>query len=58
MIVTESQEDYLINSMGLTKKQIEEMLPSEIDQHCDDVIRKKIDARGMYIPPKNKKKIK
>ena len=56
MIVDESTEHYLIHSMGLTKKQIDEMLPSEVDQHCDEVIRKRIDARGMVKPPENKKK--
>jgi hypothetical protein len=47
MIVSKSQEQYLIKSMGLTKKQIEEMLPSEITKHCDSVVRKEIDALGM-----------
>ena len=47
MIVDKSKEHYLIHSMGLTKKQIKEMLPSEITRHCDEVIRKRIDAREM-----------
>jgi len=50
MIVDESAEYYLIHSIGLTKEQIEEMLPSEVDRYCDEVIRKRIDARGMYKP--------
>jgi hypothetical protein len=53
MIVDESTEDYLIHSMGLTKEQIEEMLPSEIDKHCDEVIQKRIDARGMVRKKEN-----
>ena len=57
MEVDKSTEYYLIHSMGLTKKQIKEMLPSEVDQHCDEVIRKKIDARGMYKPTEKKKKL-
>jgi len=50
MIVDESTEYYLIHSMGLTKEQIDEMLPSEVKEHCYQVIRKRIDARGMYKP--------
>ena len=53
MIVDEAREHYLIHSMGLTKEQIKEMLPSEITQHCDEVIRKRIEARGMYKPDEN-----
>ena len=49
-VVSEWQERYLINSMGLTKEQIEKMLPSEIEKHCDEVIRKEIDALEMYDP--------
>ena len=50
MIVSEWQESYLINDMGLTKEQIEEMLPSEVKKHCKSVIRKEIDALGKYDP--------
>jgi len=50
MVVDKSTEYYLTHSMGLTKKQINEMLPSEIDKHCEDIIRKRIDARKMVIP--------
>ena len=53
VIVTPGQEHYLIHSMGLTKKQLKEMLPSEIDKHCEAVIRKRIDARGVYKPTDN-----
>jgi len=56
MIVSEWQESYLITDMGLTKEQIEEMLPSEIKKHCDAVIRKQIDALGMYKPDGEDKK--
>ena len=50
MVVDESTEYYLINSMGLTKKQIKDMLPSEIEEYCDKVIRERINARGIYKP--------
>ena len=50
MIVDESTEHYLIHSMGLTKEQIDEILPGEVDKHCDEVIRRRIDARGMVKP--------
>jgi hypothetical protein len=54
MIVDEAKEFYLIHSMGLTKEQIKDMLPSEITRHCEDIIRKRIDARKMYEPDNNK----
>jgi hypothetical protein len=56
MVVDESTEYYLINSMGLTKQQIKDMLPSEVEDYCDKVIRERISARGIYKPkekPKN-----
>jgi len=46
-VVAEHKKRYLIEDMGLTEEQIEEMLPSEIEKHCDEVIQKRIDARGM-----------
>jgi len=46
-VVAEHKRRYLIEDMGLTEEQIEEMLPSEIETHCDKVIQKRIDARGM-----------
>jgi len=50
MIVDKSTENYLIHSMGLTKKQIKEMLPSEVDKHCKGVIKQRIEERGIYNP--------
>jgi hypothetical protein len=50
MIVDEATEYYLIHSMGLTKEQIEEMLPSEIENYCNEVIRKRIAKRKMVVP--------
>ena len=50
MIVDEAIEYYLINSMGLTKQQIKDMLPSEIEEYCNTVIRERINARGIYKP--------
>jgi len=49
-VVDKVTEEYLIESMGLTKKQIKEMLPSEVEKHCEAVIRKRIDALGVYRP--------
>ena len=46
-VVTEREKSCLIEDMGLTEEQLEEMLPSEIDKHCESVIQKRIDARGM-----------
>jgi len=50
MIVDESTEYYLIHSMGLTKKQIKEMLPSEIDEYCKKITKEEIKNRGIYNP--------
>jgi hypothetical protein len=36
--------------MGLTKKQVKDMLPSEIDAYCKKVVKKEIDDLGMYKP--------
>jgi hypothetical protein len=36
--------------MGLTKKQIKDMLPSEIDEHCNKIIRKELDEQKIFIP--------
>jgi len=48
-IVSESQEAYLI-SLGLSKEQIKEMLPSEIDAYCENTIKKQIADLNMYKP--------
>jgi len=53
MVVSEREKSSLIEYMNLTEEQIEEMLPSEIEQHCKEVIQKKIDARGMIRPDEN-----
>ena len=50
MIVDKDTEDYLI-SMGLTKKQIKDMLPSEIEEYCNKITKQEIEARG--IPKQN-----
>ena len=47
MVVNINTEHYLIHSMGLNKKQIKDMLPSEIEEHCKKVIRERIDKRGI-----------
>jgi len=44
-IVSEPQEAYLIRVIGLTKEQINDMLPSEIDAYCDKVMKDKKAAR-------------
>ncbi|MCL2440492.1 MAG: hypothetical protein FWD14_02000 [Treponema sp.] len=55
MVVDKSTEYYLTHSMGLTKKQIKEMLPGEVDKHCEEIIRNRIDARGMVAPEEEDK---
>jgi hypothetical protein len=55
-IEDKTKEYYLIHSMGLTKKQIKEMLPSEIKKHCESVIKKEIQERGIYNPELDNKK--
>jgi len=55
MKVDKNTEYYLINSMGLNKKQIEEMLPSEVEKHCKEVIKQRIKETGIYNPNNNKK---
>ena len=53
MIVDKSTEYYLINSMGLTKIQIKKMLPSEIEEHCNKMIKQRIVEKSVN---KSKKK--
>jgi hypothetical protein len=48
MVVDQNTEHYLIHSMGLNKKQIKDMLPSEIDEHCDKIIKQRIKETGIY----------
>ena len=55
MKVDENTEYYLIHSMGLNKKQIKDMLPSEIEKHCNDIIKQRIKETGIYNPEKNTK---
>jgi len=57
MTVNENTEYYLIHSMGLNKKQIKEMLPSEIKSHCENVVKKEIQERGIYNPDLGNKKV-
>ena len=56
MKVDENTEYYLINSMGLNKKQIKDMLPSEIEKHCNDVIKQRIKETGIYNSDEKPKK--
>jgi hypothetical protein len=51
--VDKNAEYYLIHSMGLTKKQIKDMLPSEIKEHCDKIIRKEREEQGIFKPNKS-----
>jgi hypothetical protein len=55
MTVDKNTEHYLIHSMGLNKKQIKDMLPSEIEEHCKKVTKEEIKKRGIYTPDKNDK---
>jgi hypothetical protein len=48
MYVDKSTEYYLIHSMGLTKKQIKDMLPSEIKEHNKKIIRKWLDEQNVF----------
>jgi len=48
MKVDENTEYYLIHSMGLNMKQIKEMLPSQIEEHCKKVTKEEIKKRGIY----------
>ena len=57
MTVDQNTEYYLIHSMGLNKKQIKEMLPSEIKKHCESVVKKEIQERGIYNPELENKKV-
>jgi len=50
MKVDENTEYYLIHSMGLNKKQIKDMLPSEIEKHCENVVKQRIQDRDIFKP--------
>ena len=50
MTVDKNTEHYLINSMGLSKVEIKRMLPSEVDEHCNKVIKDRIQKRGVFKP--------
>lgn len=56
MIVDKQEEYYLIQSMGLTKKKIKDMLPSEIEEHCKRITKEEIRNRGLYNPDKKSDK--
>jgi len=49
-VVTESEEYYLINNIGLTKEQIKEMYPSQIKTFEEKVIKERIKSRGISNP--------
>ena len=53
MIVAEYKKEYVLEEFGLTEEQLEEMLPSEFKKHCEEVIQKRIDARGMIRKDEN-----
>jgi hypothetical protein len=50
MITSDVKLYYYTHYMGLTAEQVQSMLPIEVERHCDEVIRKRIEARGMYNP--------
>ena len=52
MTVDKSTEYYLINSIGLNKKQIKDMLPSEINNYCNKVIKERIRNGNIFTPDK------
>jgi len=53
MIVAEHKKEYVLRTFELTEEQLEEMLPSEFENHCKEVIQKRIDARGMFRKDEN-----
>jgi hypothetical protein len=55
MYVDKSTEYYLVHSMGLTKKQVRDMLPSEVKEHNHRIIRKWLEEQNRTIGLKNKK---
>ena len=55
MKVDQNTEYYLIHSMGLNKKQIRDMLPSEVEEHCKKITKEEIKNRGIYNPDKRDK---
>ena len=58
MKVNENTEYYLINSMGLNKKQIKDMTPGEVEDHCKKIIKDRINKRGLLKTEKKSKKSK
>jgi hypothetical protein len=53
MYVDKSTEYYLIHSMARTKKQIKDMLPSEIKEHNHKIIRQRIEEQNRINGLKN-----
>jgi len=56
MITDKSTENYLIKIIGLTEEQIKNMLPSEVDKYCENVIQERIKNRGIYNPDLKREK--
>lgn len=56
MIVDKNTEYYLIHSIGLTKTQIKNLLPSELDEYTENIIKERIKKRekDKIISRKNK----
>lgn len=57
MIVNDEGKIKYYLSLGLTKKQIKEMLPSEIKEYCEEVIQKEFreSLKTKLIKPRRKK---
>ena len=53
MIVAEYKKEYVLRTFELTEERLEEMLPSEFENHCKEVMQKRIDARGMFRKDEN-----
>jgi hypothetical protein len=53
MLVDKNTEHYLLHSMKLSAAQIKKMLPSEIDEHCNQTIKQRIQDKSIYKPSKN-----
>jgi hypothetical protein len=56
MVVNKNTEYYLIHSMGLNKKQIKDMTPGQVDEHCNRIIRQRLDEQNVFTGNGNKER--
>jgi hypothetical protein len=55
MVVSKNTEYYLVHEFGLSKKEIKDMLPSEIKEHNQKIIRKWLDQQKVFVGTIGKK---